>query len=206
MTGRVICRVCEGRRTVGDEGRHSLERLALWVGSFASSSADNRRACGEDLGLQALGSNVRKAAFSDIARGDPMQRIGFIVLPGFQMMSVAVLSVFEFVNSEKGEPAYELHLLSETGGSIRNSIGISVATEAFDDTKFDTLMIGGSAVVGSVTPGVIAFLSASLWSEPGESPRPAPARSSWPKQVCSTAVARPRIGTARVSCRLASQK
>ena len=27
-----------------------------------------------------------------------MQRIGFIVLPGFQMMSVAVLSVFEFAN------------------------------------------------------------------------------------------------------------
>lgn len=91
-----------------------------------------------------------------------MQRIGFIVLPGFQMMSVAVLSVFEFVNSEKGEPAYELHLLSETGGSIRSSIGISVTTEAFDDTKFDTLMVGGSAVVGSLTPGVIAFLRQSV--------------------------------------------
>jgi len=34
-----------------------------------------------------------------------------------------------------GEPVYDVHLLSETGGSIRSSIGISVATEPFDDTN-----------------------------------------------------------------------
>ncbi len=87
-----------------------------------------------------------------------MQRVGFIVLPGFQILSVAALSVFEFANWEIGEPVYDMHLLSETGGSIRSSIGISVATEPFDDTNFDTLMIGGSAVAGSLTPGVIKFL------------------------------------------------
>ena len=91
-----------------------------------------------------------------------MQRIGFIVLPGFQMMSVAALSVFELANKEMGEPLYELHLLSERGGSIRNSIGISVATEPFDDTRFDTLMVGGSAVAGSLTPGMIRFLRQAL--------------------------------------------
>jgi transcriptional regulator GlxA family with amidase domain len=91
-----------------------------------------------------------------------MQRIGFVVLPGFQMMSVAALSVFEFANREIGEPVYEVHLLSETGGSIRSSIGISVATQAFDDANFDTLMVGGSAVAGSVTPRVIKFLRQAL--------------------------------------------
>ena len=91
-----------------------------------------------------------------------MQRIGFIVLPGFQMMSVAVLSVFEFANREMGEPVYDVHLLSETGGSIRSSIGIGVATEPFDDTNFDTLLVGGSAVAGSLTPGVIKFLRQAL--------------------------------------------
>src|SRR5882724_904868 len=91
-----------------------------------------------------------------------MQRIGFIVLPGFQMMSVAVLSVFEFANREMGEPVYDVHLLSETGGAIRSSIGISVATEPFDDSNFDTLMVGGSAVVGALTPGVIKFLRQAL--------------------------------------------
>ena len=91
-----------------------------------------------------------------------MQRIGFIVLPGFQMMSVGVLAVFEFANKEMREPVYDVHLLSETGGSIRSSIGIGVATEPFDDTTFDTLLVGGSAVVGSVTPGVISFLRQAL--------------------------------------------
>src|SRR6266851_5600333 len=91
-----------------------------------------------------------------------MQRIGFVVLPGFQMMSVASLSVFELANWESGEPVYEVHLLSETGGSIRSSIGISVATEPFNDMNFDTLLVGGSAVVGSVTPGVIKFLRQAL--------------------------------------------
>jgi transcriptional regulator GlxA family with amidase domain len=87
-----------------------------------------------------------------------MQRIGFITLPGFQMMSVGVLCVFEFANKEVGEPVYDVHLLSETGGSIRSSIGISVATEPFDDTTFDTLIVDGSASIGSLTPGVIKFM------------------------------------------------
>src|SRR6202521_796725 len=91
-----------------------------------------------------------------------MQRIGFIVLPGFQVMSLAALSVFEFANKEMGAPVYDVRLLSETGGSIRSSIGISVATEPFDDTNFDTLIVGGSAVTGSLTPGVIKFLRRAL--------------------------------------------
>jgi transcriptional regulator GlxA family with amidase domain len=65
-----------------------------------------------------------------------MQRIGFIVLPGFQMMSVASLSVFELANSEIGEPVYDLRLLSETGGSVRSSMGFSVATEPLSKANF----------------------------------------------------------------------
>jgi transcriptional regulator GlxA family with amidase domain len=91
-----------------------------------------------------------------------MQRIGFIILPGFQVMSFAAASVFEFANRELGEPVYDVRLISETGGSIRSSIGISVATEPFDDTNFDTLIVGGSAVAGSLTPGVIKFLHQAL--------------------------------------------
>jgi transcriptional regulator GlxA family with amidase domain len=91
-----------------------------------------------------------------------MQHVGFIVLPGFQVMSLAALSVFEFANKEIGEPVYEVRLLSETGGSIRSSIGVSIATEPFDDTDFDTLLVGGSATVGSLTPGLIKFLRQAL--------------------------------------------
>jgi transcriptional regulator GlxA family with amidase domain len=91
-----------------------------------------------------------------------VQRIGFIILPGFQMLSVAVLSVFEFANREVGEPVYELHLLSETGGSVLSSMGLSVAAESFDDTNFDTVIVGGSAVRESVTPGLLKFLRQAL--------------------------------------------
>ena len=52
--------------------------------------------------------------------------------------------------------------MTETGGSIRSSISISVATEPFDDRNFDTVMVGGSAVVGALTPGVIKFLRQAL--------------------------------------------
>src|ERR1700680_2322530 len=91
-----------------------------------------------------------------------MQRIGFVALPGFQLMSLAALSVFEFANKEMCEPVYDVRLRSEAGGSIRSSIGVSVGTEAFDDTNFDTLIVGGSAVIGAVTPGVIKFLRQAL--------------------------------------------
>jgi transcriptional regulator GlxA family with amidase domain len=91
-----------------------------------------------------------------------MQRIGFVVLPGFQMMSVAALSVFEFANKEIGEPVYDVHLLSEAGGSVRSSIGISVATEPFGNTNLDTLIVGGTSVTGSLTPRVIKFLRQAL--------------------------------------------
>ena len=61
-----------------------------------------------------------------------MQRIGFIVFPGFQVMSCAVIAAFELANREMDEPVYDVRLLSETGGYIRASIGMSVATDPFD--------------------------------------------------------------------------
>ena len=68
-----------------------------------------------------------------------MQRIGFVLSPGFQVMNFAALSVFEYANKEMGEPVYDVCLLSETGGLMRSSSGVSVVTEPFDATVFDTL-------------------------------------------------------------------
>jgi transcriptional regulator GlxA family with amidase domain len=91
-----------------------------------------------------------------------MQRIGFIVFPGFQVMSFAVMSVFEFTNLEMGEPVYEVQLLSETGGSVRTSIGMSIAAERFDNANLDTLIVGGGTVIEPSTPGLIEFLRQGL--------------------------------------------
>jgi transcriptional regulator GlxA family with amidase domain len=75
-----------------------------------------------------------------------MRRIGFIAYPDFQVLSLSTVSVFECANMLSQEPVYELHILSEMGGSIRTSSGLSLATEAFDDTQFDTLIVLGTLV------------------------------------------------------------
>jgi transcriptional regulator GlxA family with amidase domain len=92
-----------------------------------------------------------------------MQRMGIVVFPGFQVMSLTVLSAFEFANREAGEPVYDMHLLSETGGEIRTSMGMSVVSEPFDDSAFDTLIVSGSASIESPpTPGLIQFVRRGL--------------------------------------------
>jgi transcriptional regulator GlxA family with amidase domain len=73
-----------------------------------------------------------------------LQRIGVVTFPGFHVMSFAALSVFEVANSEFGERRYDVHFISETGGPLRTSAGLMVETEPFDDSVFDTLIIGGS--------------------------------------------------------------
>jgi transcriptional regulator GlxA family with amidase domain len=91
-----------------------------------------------------------------------MHRIAFVALPGFRMMSLASLSVFELANSEMGEPVYELHVLSETGGLVPTSIGVGIMTEPLDGESFDTVIVGGSAVPGALTPGVTKFLQRAV--------------------------------------------
>ncbi len=71
-----------------------------------------------------------------------MQRIGLVVFPGFQVMGFAVISAFEFANVHLGEPVYDVRLLSETGGPVPASMGMSILAEPFGDTNFDTLIIG----------------------------------------------------------------
>jgi transcriptional regulator GlxA family with amidase domain len=87
-----------------------------------------------------------------------MQRVGFIVFPGFQVMGFSVIAAFEFANMQVGEPIYEVRLLSENGGVIRTSMGMSVVAEPFDDTKFDTLIVGGGTLIEPSTPGLIEFM------------------------------------------------
>jgi transcriptional regulator GlxA family with amidase domain len=85
-----------------------------------------------------------------------MRRIGFVLSPGFQVMSFAALSVFEFANKEMGEPIYDVRVLSETGGLMRSSIGVSVVTQPFDATIFDTLFVCRGTEPS--TPGLIEFV------------------------------------------------
>ena len=87
-----------------------------------------------------------------------MQRVGIVVFPGFQVVSLAVLSAFEFANAAAPEPVYELHVLSEGGGTVRSSAGMSVSAEPLDDIELDTLIVVGGTEVQPSTQGLIDFL------------------------------------------------
>src|SRR4051794_20388499 len=80
-------------------------------------------------------------------RSDDMQRIGFIVMPQFQVMALAATTVFEMANFHAGEPLYEISLISEHGGLVPNSLGMMVDTTRWEDGGYDTLVIGSGVTV-----------------------------------------------------------
>jgi transcriptional regulator GlxA family with amidase domain len=87
-----------------------------------------------------------------------MQRIGFVVFPGFNIMSLAIATVFEAANQTIGEPRYELKVMSEEGGCVPSSIGVHVETAPFDEEGFDTLLVAAGAIEIAPSPGLLAFL------------------------------------------------
>jgi transcriptional regulator GlxA family with amidase domain len=89
-----------------------------------------------------------------------MHRVGFIVPPDFQVMSLAALTAFEMANFPPATKSYDVRLLSEEGGPVRSSSGFFVETESFGEPNFDTVIVGSITAV-DVTPSTertIAFL------------------------------------------------
>jgi transcriptional regulator GlxA family with amidase domain len=91
-----------------------------------------------------------------------MHRVGFVAFANFGAMGLAALSTFEHANLVKGEPVYEVTLLSQGGGSVRSSAGFCVMTEKFGDDTFDTLIVGASTRLDEPTPAVVAFIRQSM--------------------------------------------
>jgi transcriptional regulator GlxA family with amidase domain len=87
-----------------------------------------------------------------------MQRIGFIVFPGFQVMSFGLIAVFEVANIVADRTVYEVRLLSERGGPVHASSGVGVETAPFDDTPYDTLIVGGGTEIEPSTPRLVDFV------------------------------------------------
>ncbi|HEY4352483.1 MAG TPA: GlxA family transcriptional regulator [Paraburkholderia sp.] len=90
-----------------------------------------------------------------------MLRLGVVLFPGFQMMNLSVLTVFEFANRVADTPVYDLVLLSEEGGPVQGSSGFSVTTQKFDDGPFDTLLVVGDNDALTSPPAVVEFLKRS---------------------------------------------
>jgi len=87
-----------------------------------------------------------------------MKRIGLLVFPGFQILDLVALTVFEMANATVPRPVYRIELLSEHGGLVRSSAGVQVETLAFDKPVFDTMLVAGSNLLVPPSPGLLAFL------------------------------------------------
>ena len=53
-----------------------------------------------------------------------MRRIGIVVFPDFQLISLAAVPVFELANAFRSAPIYDVRLISEIGGEVRSSGGV----------------------------------------------------------------------------------
>ncbi|HEY4974336.1 MAG TPA: GlxA family transcriptional regulator [Steroidobacteraceae bacterium] len=91
-----------------------------------------------------------------------MHRVGLIIFPGVQVHSLAPISVFEMANLAAGQPFYELTVLSEAGGAVRTSVGITIGTEAFTRPDFDTLIVGAATQIQPATPAMLDFVRQAL--------------------------------------------
>ena len=64
-------------------------------------------------------------------RASVMQRIGFVVFPDFEVLSLDTATVFEVANVVARKEPYELHVLSDSGGQVRTSIGVAAQQRIF---------------------------------------------------------------------------
>src|ERR1700716_2761482 len=90
-----------------------------------------------------------------------MKRLGIVTFPGFQILDLAAVGVFEVANLLGDRKTYDVALLSEHGGPVVSSSGIAVETQAFADPAFDTLIITGDFGVATPSEGLVKFVSAA---------------------------------------------
>lgn len=98
---------------------------------------------------------------SDASSQDHGHSIGFLLFPGFQVMSLSLATVFELANLQLGHPRYQVTFLSENGGGVASSIGATVETEAISEQMFDTLMVGASTGIPLASPALRDYLCAA---------------------------------------------
>jgi len=90
-----------------------------------------------------------------------MRRIGIVVFPGFQLISLAAVPVFELANALRETPIYDVRLISESGGGVRSSGGVSVQTEAMGQPGFDTILVVGGASRLPVGSAMVDFIKSA---------------------------------------------
>lgn len=84
--------------------------------------------------------------------------IAFVVFPGFQIVDLAAITVFELANNLPGGPRYDIQMLSEHGGLVASSALAKVDTQAFSRHDYDTVLVGGATSAIVATAPFLDFL------------------------------------------------
>jgi transcriptional regulator GlxA family with amidase domain len=87
-----------------------------------------------------------------------MRKVGMVLYPDFTVMCFVAFAAFEVANKRSGKTLYDLHVLSESGGPLRSSFGMEVATDALGVSEFDTLLVGTGMEPSTMTPAVVDYL------------------------------------------------
>jgi len=95
-----------------------------------------------------------------------MRRVGIVVFPGFQILDLAAVTLFELANRHAGRDGYQIALVSEHGGIVASSAGVGVVTEKFAEPRFHTLIVAGDLAIAEPSPALIEFVrQASVLSQ-----------------------------------------
>ncbi|HTJ78006.1 MAG TPA: GlxA family transcriptional regulator [Rariglobus sp.] len=96
----------------------------------------------------------------EIAKKSGPRELAMVVHPGFQVLSLAVTTVFEMANETAGEEAYHVTLFSESGGLVRSSLGFSIQTERLPKRikKVDTIIAAGNNDFKPASEPLVRFL------------------------------------------------
>jgi transcriptional regulator GlxA family with amidase domain len=86
-----------------------------------------------------------------------MHRIGFFVCRGYDALDLAgPLSAFNQAATAAGHNPYELHVISQAGGSVLGIAGLPVETKQSGRRTFDTVVFVGGDIAPMQTPENIA--------------------------------------------------
>jgi len=88
-----------------------------------------------------------------------IKSVGLVVFPGFQLLDTAAAAVFEVANLDAPKRAYEIALVSESGGAVRSSVGAAVQTVALEPASYDTLLVAGANQPAPSTPKLLRLLA-----------------------------------------------
>ncbi|WP_050463414.1 GlxA family transcriptional regulator [Herbaspirillum autotrophicum] len=86
------------------------------------------------------------------------KRVALVVFPGFQMLDLAALTVFEIANLMQQPAPYALEVVSHSGGMVMSSSGVRIETQAFSTRSYDTVLLAGATEITASEPQLIVCL------------------------------------------------